>query len=242
VRRVNVVVRPSVGAVAEHVADLLARRLAEPGPFVLGVAAGRTPTPIYRALCSRRPPTAGLWLVLLDEYVGLAWDDPRSFARQIVAELVEPLGLDRSRLAALDGTAADPDAECTRFEEAIVALGGVDVQLLGIGRNGHIAFDEPGTPHGSRTHRVGLTESTRQANAAAFGGAEAVPAEALTQGIGTILDARRLVLVATGAGKAAAVAATVDGPVTEAVPASALQAHRDVTIVLDAAAASELRR
>jgi len=228
------------GGLAVRVAGLLDEVLRRPGHRVLGVAAGTTPVEAYTRLVARRPPVDGLHVVMLDEYAGLGEDHPASFRRQIRTVLTDPLGLPPQRLHSLDGLDPDPDAACRRFESTLAGLGGVDLQLLGIGRNGHIAFNEPGSALDSRTRPVTLTASTRAANAPAFPSADDVPARALTQGIGTILEARRLVLLATGPAKAGAVARALEGPVDDAVPASALQRHPDVVVVLDRAAAAGL--
>jgi glucosamine-6-phosphate deaminase len=146
-----------------------------------------------------------------------------------------------ARINILNGVAPDPAAECARYEQAIAAAGGIDLQLLGIGTNGHIGFNEPARELEGRTHRVALRASTRRSNAALFGGSEAgVPREALSMGMGTILRARRLILIATGKSKAACVERVVNGPITTKLPASFLQLHGDVELVLDEPAAGKL--
>lgn len=239
---VVVQIEADAAGAAEVVAGLLDEAVRRPGHRVLGVAAGTSPVEAYTRLVARRPPVDELHVVLLDEYAGLGEDHPASFRRQIRTVLTDPLGLPPERLHSLDGLDPDPDAACRRFERTLAGLGGVDLQLLGIGRNGHIAFNEPGSALDSRTRPITLTASTRAANATAFPSVDDVPARALTQGIGTILEARRLVLLATGPAKADAVALAIDGPVGDAVPASALQRHPDVIVVLDRSAASGLRR
>jgi glucosamine-6-phosphate deaminase len=156
--------------------------------------------------------------------------------------LFDGVNIDPSRIHFLNGAATDLDAECDRYEEAIRGAGGIDLQVLGIGSNGHIGFNEPGDELIARTHRVQLFPSTRRDNASLFGNDPSrVPAEALSMGIGTILQARRIVLVATGAKKAACVAQTVNGRITTRVPASVLQVHCDVEVLLDRAAAAHVR-
>jgi glucosamine-6-phosphate deaminase len=222
-----------VDAVGERVASIvLAELAAKPSP-VLGVATGSTPVPAYRSLASaRRRGTdfSRLSLVALDEYVGLPAGHPGSFAAYVEREIREPLQLPPERVVV-------PEGHGERLEDRIRSLGGVDVQLLGIGRNGHLAFNEPGSPLDSRTRVVALSRTTRCDNAPAFGG-EAVPRHAVTQGLGTILEARHLVLLATGSAKAAAVATALSGPVTADCPASVVQLHPRVTMVLDKAAAA----
>jgi glucosamine-6-phosphate deaminase len=152
------------------------------------------------------------------------------------------VNLDPSRINFLDGVAPDLDAECRRFERAIAAAGGIDLQLLGIGTNGHIGFNEPGRELVGPTHRVRLKESTRRSNAGLFAGdAAKVPEEALSIGVGTILKAKRIVLIATGKSKARCIERVLNGPITTKLPASFLQVHRDVELMLDAAAAGNLR-
>jgi glucosamine-6-phosphate deaminase len=148
------------------------------------------------------------------------------------------VNLDSARINFLDGVAPDLDAECRRYEQAIARAGGIDLQLLGIGTNGHIGFNEPARELVGRTHRVRLKESTRRSNAALFGGDPAkVPQEALSMGVATILKAKRLVLIATGKSKAHCIERVLNGPITTKLPASFLQVHRDVELMLDTAAA-----
>jgi glucosamine-6-phosphate deaminase len=177
----------------------------------------------------------------LDEFAGVDGNHPGSFRRYMEEHLFRAVGLGGGRVHFLDGAAADPDAECERYEREIEAAGGIDLQLLGIGANGHIGFNEPGDQLAARTHRVTLHEVTRRENAALFGGdPERVPREALSMGMGTILHARCIVLLATGERKARCVERTVRGPLTTRLPASFLQTHRDVELFLDRAAASML--
>jgi len=209
----------------------------------LGLATGRTPLAVYTALRDR-VATGQLSLAHaicfnLDEYSGLPAGHPASFESYMRRELFGPIGLPDDRWHLPDGDGGP--AEARSFEAAIVAAGGIGLQLLGIGRNGHIGFNEPGAAHDSRTRQVRLTEQTRQANAQDFPASTAVPEYAVTMGIGTILEAREILLMATGTAKAEALAAALQGPVIEAVPASALQRHSRVTVLCDAAAAQFLR-
>lgn len=233
---------------AQQAARTVAERIAavarsSPHP-VLGVATGSSPQGAYRELAAQ--VGAGLLdlsrasAFALDEYVGLPADHEQSYTATIRRTVTEPLHLDPARVHVPDGRAADLVAACERYERMIRDAGGVDVQVLGIGENGHIGFNEPSSGLGSRTRVTTLTESTRRANARFFDDLDEVPAHAVTQGLGTIGEARQVVLVALGARKAEAVAGMVDGPVSARCPASVLQLHPRCTVVLDEDAASRL--
>jgi glucosamine-6-phosphate deaminase len=225
----DLVVLDDAEAAAGHVAGLILDAVSREPDLVLGVATGAAPLPVYRALARGRGAFARVRLVALDEYVGLRPGTPRR---------TPPTSCARSRLrsASQRGMSWCPRGAGPELARRVADLGGVDLQLLGIGRNGHLAFNEPGSPLDSRTRVVELTESTRVANAPYVDGP--VPTHAVRQGLGTILEASELVLLATAAAKAAAVAAALTGPVTTECPASVLQRHRRVSVVLDAAAAS----
>ncbi|WIB62118.1 glucosamine-6-phosphate deaminase (plasmid) [Curtobacterium sp. MCLR17_007] len=230
----------AAGAVA---AEFVANRLAAPGSGrVLGVATGSSPQPLYRALSAAGIDLAGVTAFALDEYVGLPPEHPESYESVVRRDVTEPLGLDPARVHVPDGVRSDPDAGAVEYDRAIRAAGGIDVQVLGIGANGHIGFNEPGSESGSRTRVVALAESTRRANARFFASVADVPTNAVTQGIGTVLEARSIVLVATGADKAEAVRAALEGPVTRTCPASFLQRAADVLFCLDREAAGRLSR
>ncbi|WP_420796229.1 glucosamine-6-phosphate deaminase [Agreia bicolorata] len=241
----RVIVAADPAAAAELAATRILTLLHSKPTAALGVATGSTPSPVYRAL-SRAQLAEPLDLsraraFALDEYVGIDARLPQSYRSVIDAEVTEPLGFQRSHVSVPDGSAADLAAAARDYEAAIDATGGVDLQILGIGHNGHIGFNEPGSAHDSVTRVVTLTQETRKANARFFDdNIELVPRQAITQGIGTILKARSIVLLAFGAGKAGAVARALEGPIEEASPASALRKHSDVTILLDEAAASML--
>jgi len=235
---------PSLDELGEAAANAVLARLHDamrPGRLpVLGIATGSSPLPLYQALARRRDELPQLRAFALDEYLGLPAGHPESYAEVVRREVVEPLGLDGECIAVPDGAAADPEHAGAEYDAAIAAAGGVDVQILGIGSNGHLAFNEPGSALDSRTRVVQLTESTRQANARFFSSLQEVPTHALTQGLGTIFAARSLVLLAIGTSKAQAVAAALQGPVTPEVPASILQLHPDVTVLLADGAGAEL--
>ncbi|GAA2042037.1 glucosamine-6-phosphate deaminase [Agromyces tropicus] len=225
---------------ARHIAATIAAR----PDLVLGVATGSTPAHLYRELARIRDrdglDVSRLTVFALDEYVGLPAGHPESYAEVVRREVTDALGLDPSRVHVPDGSAADPFAAADEYEQRMEAAGGVDVQILGIGGNGHIGFNEPGSSLRSRTRVKTLSRSTRTANARFFDEVDRVPAHCITQGVGTILDAGHLVLLAFGAGKADAVAAALEGPVTASVPGSALQLHPHVTALLDDPAAAAL--
>jgi glucosamine-6-phosphate deaminase len=178
---------------------------------------------------------------LLDEYVGLPADHPQRYRNVIQHDFVEKVDIDPANVSAPDGSAPDLPAACTAYEAAIKEAGGVDLQVLGVGVDGHVGFNEPGSSLVSRTRIKTLTRQTRLDNARFFGDdLDAVPLHCLTQGVGTILEARHLLMVVSGAHKSAAVRQLVEGPVTARWPASALQLHPHVTVVLDPEAAGEL--
>jgi glucosamine-6-phosphate deaminase len=241
---VNIMVLPTAEVACLRVAEIAAGLLAAKPDAVLALPAGSTPRPVYGEL-ARLHRGQGLSFAratafTLDEYAGISGDHPASFRRYMTEALYRHVDLAPDRAHSPDARAADLDAECERYEGAIAAAGGLDLCLLGVGGNGHIAFNEPGSPFDSRTRVVDLANETRAAAAAAFG-TESAPARALTVGVATILGARRCVLLATGAAKADIVARAIETPPSPDRPASALQLHADATFVLDAASASRLR-
>jgi glucosamine-6-phosphate deaminase len=240
---VKITVLDSSDDVAAALAERVASTLRAKPDAVLGLASGRTPVDAYAEL--RRLHAAGStdWsrasTFNLDEFAGIDSRHPGSFRTFMERHLFEGVNLRAERIHFLNGVAQDLNAECERYEAAIAAAGGIDLQLLGIGTNGHIGFNEPGDDLPVRTHRVRLTESTRRDNAMLFDNDPSrVPAEALSMGIGTILRARRIVLVATGHKKAECIRQATSGRLTTRVPASMLQVHPDVELLLDCAAAS----
>jgi len=220
------------------VARIIARQLTLQPASVLGLPTGRTSVPVYKELVRLRPDFSRAHTFNLDEFVGLAAQNRRSFHAFMDRHLFCRVNIPADHVHFLDGTAKDLDAECARFERAIVTAGGIDLLVLGIGANAHVGFNEPAAALYAPTHRVRLTLMTRRANAGLFAGRAAmVPREALSMGIGTILAARTIVLIATGRSKARAVRAMRSGRITPAVPACFLQLHGDVHLVLDRAAA-----
>ncbi|MDQ1135874.1 glucosamine-6-phosphate deaminase [Microbacterium sp. SORGH_AS 1204] len=237
----QVIVLPDADAVGTYAGDLIADR-AEAGTLkVLGVATGSSPLPVYESLERRASPAVRrLTAFALDEYVGLPTEHPESYHAVIDREVTELLGLDPARVHVPDGLADDIEAAAAAYERAIVDAGGVDLQILGIGSTGHIGFNEPTSSFASRTRIKTLTPETRRDNARFFPSLDDVPLHCVTQGLGTIMDARSVLLVAFGAGKADAVAAAVEGPLTSMCPGSILQMHPDATVLVDEAAAARL--
>ena len=231
-------------AVAAHVAERLYQALEQAA--VLGLATGRTMEPVYAALRQRllALPKPQRELLLrqwrsfnLDEYMGIGPGHPGSFAAYMAHHLVDPLGLDPARVCLPDGLAADPAAEARRYSRALAAAGGIGLQLLGLGLNGHVGFNEPPCGPEAGTRVVDLCPTTRAQNAAAFGGdPAAVPAQAITLGLAEIRAASRIVLVVTGATKAPVLTRLLQEPPSPALPASWLQGHPAVTLVADRAA------
>nr|WP_231703607.1 glucosamine-6-phosphate deaminase [Arthrobacter sp. zg-Y179] len=205
---------------------------------VLGLATGSSPLPVYRYLATRGLDLSRVRAFALDEYVGLPAGSEQSYAAVIEREVVRPLGLDPDRVAVPDGGAEDPAQAAEAFERRLEQSGGVDLQLLGIGHNGHLAFNEPGSPLDSRTRVQRLSETTRRANARFFPSIGEVPRFCITQGLGTIRRARHLLLLVRGEGKAGILERALTGPVDTDCPASILQLHPRVTVIADEAAAS----
>ncbi len=242
----EVVVSSDPERIAVLGADAVAQHVAADPAAVLGLATGSSPLRVYEEL-GRRVDAGRLSLsscraFLLDEYVGLPAGHPESYRQVIEREFVGLVDIDGAAVAGPDGGAEDLPAACADYERRIADAGGIDVQLLGVGSDGHVGFNEPGSSLASRTRLKTLTEQTRRDNARFFGDdVEAVPRHCLTQGIGTILEARHLVLIAAGRHKAEAVHQLVEGPVSAMWPATALQLHPHVTVLLDDAAASRLQ-
>ncbi|MEZ0165842.1 glucosamine-6-phosphate deaminase [Kineococcus sp. LSe6-4] len=242
----EVVVVPSAEQVASLAADAVCRLLQGAPGAVLGLATGSSPLALYAELIARHRrgevSFARARAFTLDEYVGLPAGHPESYREVIRRELEDHVDFGPGAVRGPDGTAADLDRACREYEQAIRAAGGVDLQVLGIGTDGHVAFNEPGSSLTSLTRPKALAQQTRTDNARFFGGrVQEVPSLCLTQGLGTIGRAGHLVLLACGQQKAQAVAATVEGPLSASCPASVLQLHPHATVLLDPAAASALR-
>ena len=241
----EIVILPTPAEVGRVAAAKIASVVAKKPSAVIGLATGSSPQGIYTDL-QRRVDAGEISFAeargfALDEYVGIPLEHPESYASVIARDVVAPLGFDRSRVRVPDGRAADIEFAAKEYDAAIRAAGGIDVQILGIGANGHIGFNEPTSSFASRTRIKTLAPSTREANARFFDSLDQVPTHCMTQGLGTILEAQQLVLVAQGSAKADAVAAAVEGPLSSFVPGSALQLHEHATVVVDEEAAAGLR-
>ena len=223
-------------------ANLIAASVSLKPDAVLGLATGDTPLGVYKCLIERHAggeiDFSAATAFNLDEYRNIAPEAEQSYRRYMIDNLYSKIDMRPENRHIPDGLAADPATECERYEKLIAGCGGIDVQLLGIGHNGHIGFNEPGGEFVGNTHLVALSDSTIDANSRFFRRREDVPAEAYTMGIGTIMRARMIILVASGLGKAEIIHRALFGAVTPAVPASILQFHANVTIIGDAAALS----
>ena len=227
---------PNYDALSQRAASILLDVIRANPVAVLGLPTGRTPIGMYDRViveCSRQYHCfREVTTFNLDEYVGIPPEHPGSYCAFMKQHLFGHVDLDPARTHLPDGMAADPNAECARYERKIATAGGLDLTFLGLGSNGHIAFNEPGTPFDSRTRVVALTPSTRMANASLFAGQE-VPTHAITMGIGTILDSRRIVLLAGGKDKHEAIARLQSGQQSIDFPASALWSHENVLVLVD---------
>ena len=231
---------------ARALCQRIEQALSQKPDLVLGLPTGRTPVGLYRELSALaakgRISFARATTFNLDEFLGIPPTHPGSYRQFMQAHLFDHVDLPPDRIHFLNGAAPDPEEECARYERAIAAAGRIDLQIVGIGTNGHIGFNEPARELQARTHRVRLKPETRRSNAALFGGSlSAVPREALSMGMATILQARAIVLLATGRSKAACIERVLNGPITTDLPASFLQLHPDVDVMVDTAAAEKLQ-
>lgn len=242
--------RVLVSATAAELAATVAARIIDSlqahAALVLGLPTGRTPLPLYEELARRSAGRAVDWSSArtfnLDEWVGLNGRHASSYRAYMQRCLFEHVNLDAEHIEFLDGAAPDLDEECRRYEQAIAQAGGIDLLLLGLGRNGHIGFNEPAAQLQTRTHRTRLTDETRASNAWLFGGeVDRVPTDALSIGMATIIESRAILVMVSGSRKAQAASEMVNGPLTTAFPASLLQLHPNVTALLDREAARLLQ-
>lgn len=242
----RIVILDDADAVSRRAAELISQQLRRKLSSVLGLATGSTPLGTYRELVqlyrAGSISFAHATTFNLDEYVGLGPSHPQSYYQFMLAHLFSQADFDLSRCHVPSGLADNYETYCDSYELQIRQCGGIDLQILGVGTDGHIGFNEPGSSLGSRTRLKGLAERTRQDNARFFECLEQVPRLAITMGVGTILDAKRIVLLATGEKKADIVRSFVEGPITSQIPATALQLHPDTMVLLDRAAADGLVR
>ena len=233
----NIIVCDSYDELSESAAKIVAKQVNEKADCVLGLATGSTPVGMYNVLAKKNK--AGevdfgrVKSVNLDEYYPISPDNPQSYHYFMKENLFSKINIDMANTHILDGMCKDAEAECERFERLIESLGGVDLQILGIGQNGHIGFNEPDSSLNSHTHLTKLTENTISANSRFFDDISEVPTMALTMGIGTILAARKIVLLANGAAKRNAVSELLDNSITTESPASMLKVHKNVILICD---------
>ncbi|MBI5597170.1 MAG: glucosamine-6-phosphate deaminase [Elusimicrobia bacterium] len=232
----EVIIRPDADAVAATAMDFVGRLYARKADPVVGLATGKTPLKLYALMRASGLDFSRTRFFNLDELVGLGAADPKSFRRFLRDNLLDGLGAPDGNIRLLDGSLQDLEAEAEAYEAALKAAGGIDLQVLGLGRNGHIGFNEPGSSLGSRTRPKTLDRDTL----ADYG--EGTPRFSITMGIGTILEARSLLMLATGEAKAEAVRRIAEGPLTSETPGSALQLHPRARLIVDEAAAARLAR
>ena len=241
----DVVIRPNADDAADLVAQIIARALRGNPRLVIGLATGNTMESVYARLVQLHRKEgldfSACSTFNLDEYVGLPPDHVNSYRHYMNHHLFSHVNIRLENTHVPNGMAADLAAECAHYEDLITSTGGIDLQLLGIGQNGHLGFNEPLSAFRSRTRVKVLSPVTRAQNAPHFPRPELVPQRAITMGVGTILDCRRCVLLATGGEKAAIVAKAVEGPITSMISATALQMHPECTLVLDSAAGGKLK-
>lgn len=238
----EIIIQPTAEAATNVAAKIIARLLREKPDTVLGLATGSTPLLLYRELIRLKLDWRKVTTFNLDEYVGLAPTHPQSYHSFMWENLFRHVNLAKKNVHIPDGLTKDIPKFCAKYERQIRAAGGIDLQVLGIGTDGHIGFNEPTSSLASRTRIKTLTPQTRKDNARFFGSEEKVPHHCITMGIGTIMEARQNLLLAFGPKKARAIAETVEGPITAVNPASVLQMHPVTKVCLDQAAAGRLQR
>jgi glucosamine-6-phosphate deaminase len=240
----EVIIRPDARAAATLTASLIAHQIRQRPSSVLGLATGATMERVYAELARLHAQDKLDFSLVrtfnLDEYVGLAPSDPHSYRHYMNERLFRRVNIDLRNTHLPNGAAADLQVECVRYEHLIEECGEIDLQLLGIGKSGHIGFNEPLSALRSRTREKALTPTTLQQNAPLFPSPEQMPRRGITMGVGTILEARRILLLVTGASKAAILARAVEGPITSMISATALQLHPKCQVIIDEEAAASL--
>jgi len=238
----EIIIQPTEADSVDIAARIIARLLHNKPNAVLGLATGSTPMRLYRALIAMKLDWSQVTTFNLDEYVGLDPKSPMSYHSFMWENLFNHVNINKDRVNIPDGMARDIPAFCAEYEEKIKRAGGIDLQVLGIGTEGHIGFNEPTSSLGSRTRIKTLTPQTRRDNARFFEGEDKVPTHVITMGIGTIMEARENLLLAFGVNKAHAIAQAVEGPISSINPASILQMHPQAKVCVDGEAASQLTR
>ncbi|KMY46282.1 glucosamine-6-phosphate deaminase [Bacillus sp. FJAT-27916] len=233
----KIIVVENYDEMSKKAAEILIKKVQEKPNAVLGLATGSTPVGLYKELIEDHQQNGtsykDIHTVNLDEYIGLPQEDKNSYFTFMYEHLFKYLEIPKEHTHIPSGDTEDHAKECKRYEEIIESLGQVDLQILGIGSNGHIGFNEPGTPFTGDTHIIDLKESTRQANARFFESIDEVPTQAITMGIGTIMKSKEILLLASGKAKAEAIHGMIHGEMTEELPASILQSHPHVTLIVD---------
>lgn len=238
----EIIIQPAPEAATDVAARLIARQLQEKPKSVLGLATGSTPLLLYRKLIEMNLDWSGVTTFNLDEYIGLPCEHPQTYHSFMWENLFRHINIAEENIHIPDGNAEHIPQFCMDYEQEIRAAGGIDIQVLGIGTDGHIGFNEPTSSLASRTRIKTLTQQTRRDNARFFGSEEAVPHHVITMGIGTIMEARQNLLLAFGQNKARAIAEAVEGPITASNPATILQMHPVTKLCIDEPAATLLQR
>lgn len=242
----RIVITRNYDEMSQKAAKIIAEQIRGKPKSVLGLPTGSTPLGTYKELIRMHKEEnldfSKVTTFNLDEYCGLGPDHPQSYHYFMFTSFFNHVNLDPKRIHIPDGLAKDFEVYCRKYEEEIKKAGGIDLQLLGIGRNGHVGFNEPGSSLAGRTRLAALSEETVKDNARFFQREEEVPRLVITMGCGTIMEARKILLLANGSDKSDAILAMIEGPVTSQVPASILQTHPDATVIIDEEAALKLRR
>jgi glucosamine-6-phosphate deaminase len=238
----EIIIQPTSEAASAIASRIVAQQIKEKPNAVLGLATGSTPLRLYRGLVAMKLDWRKVATFNLDEYIDLSPDHPASYHHYMQENLFRHVNIAKKNIHIPDGLVKNIPAFCERYEKTIQTAGGIDLQVLGIGADGHIGFNEPSSSLASRTRIKTLTSRTRADNGPLFGDADGVPHHVITMGIGTIMEARQILILAFGQNKAQAVADAIEGPVTSMNPASILQMHPTVRVILDEAAAGHLRK
>ncbi|WP_032123640.1 glucosamine-6-phosphate deaminase [Clostridium amazonitimonense] len=240
----RLIIEKDYDAISKRAAEEIKELVNGKPDCILGLATGSSPIGLYKELIELnkkgKVDFSKVTTINLDEYIGLSGDHPQSYRHFMNDTLFNHINIDKNKTYVPNGKAENMEDECKIYDERIIELGGIDLQLLGIGNNGHIAFNEPSEELSVGTHVTGLTESTIEANSRFFDSIDEVPKTAVTMGLGGIMKAKKILLVASGKSKAEAIAKLVEGKITTQVPATLLLVHRDVTIIVDEDAASLL--